>query len=81
VISALEPAFRPLALARFDQVFQTPRALHRRLPAFRAPLVSQHAQLVLALPRYPQVREFVFDALSHFGMSTCPLTHLVIIAH
>jgi hypothetical protein len=81
VISAPEPAFPSLPLARLYQVFQTPGALHRRLSALRAPPVAQHAQLILALPRYRQVRVFVFNPLSHVGMSTCPLLDFVVNAH
>ena len=50
VIPTLQTALFPLPFAGFHQVFEAARAQHRRFTAFRAPLVSLHSQLVLALP-------------------------------
>jgi hypothetical protein len=66
LVAALEAPFLTLALSRFDQVFQTPRTLYRRLPALSAAPVALHSQLVFPLPRNWQARELVFDAFSHF---------------
>jgi hypothetical protein len=54
-----------LSFASADEVFQAARPLDRRLTAFGAPPVSEHAQLILALARDLQVSELVFDALVH----------------
>jgi len=66
VVTALEAPFFTLALSRFDQVFQTPRALNRRLPALGAAPVALHSQLVFSLPRNRQASELVIYAFSHF---------------
>lgn len=66
VVTALEAAFLTLALSRFDQVFQTPRTLHGRLPTLGAAPVALHSQLVFPLPRNRQAGELVFDAFSHY---------------
>jgi len=66
IIAPLEAALLALALAGLDQMLQAPGTLHRLLTALRAPLVSLHAQLILALPGDWQIRELVFDAFSHF---------------
>ena len=65
VITAFKTAFLPLALPRFHQVLQAPRALRRWFATFRAPLVPLHPQLVLALPRDSQMRELIDYAVSH----------------
>ena len=65
-ISSLQTAFLTLAFPGFDQVLQTPRSLNRRLTAFGASLVPLHAQLILPLPRYGQVRVLVLNSPSHF---------------
>src|ERR1039457_5212933 len=54
-----------LALPGFDQVLKTTRTLDRRFTALGAPMVALHAQLVLPLPRNPQVRELIFNPFSH----------------
>jgi hypothetical protein len=46
-------------------MFQTARRLHGRFAAFGATLVALHSQLIFALPRNGQMRELVFNALSH----------------
>jgi len=58
-------ALLALPLASLDQMLQTPGPLHRLLTAFRAPLISLHTQLILALPGDWQIRELIFDAFSH----------------
>jgi hypothetical protein len=65
LVAALEAPFLTLALSRFYQVLQTPRTLHRRLPALSAAPVALHSQLVFPLPRNRQASELVFDAFSH----------------
>src|ERR1035437_7496628 len=45
VVAALQAPFLALALARFYQVLQTPRTLHRRLAALSATPVAFHSQL------------------------------------
>jgi hypothetical protein len=65
VVTAFEAAFLALTFASFYQMFQTTRALNRGFTAFRAPLVSLHAQLIFSLARNRQKRELVFDAFSH----------------
>jgi hypothetical protein len=66
VIAAFQAAFFALSFACFHQVLEASGTLHRWLTALRAPLVSLHAQLILALPRHWQIRELIFDAFSHF---------------
>jgi hypothetical protein len=65
LITPLEAPLLTLTLSRFDQVLQTPRTLHRRLPALSAAPVALHSQLVFPLPRNRQAGELVFDAFSH----------------
>ena len=77
VVTPPEPALLALAFPRLDQVLETPRPLHGGFAALRAPLVPQHPQLILPLPRDSQMREFVFNPLSHFGSSTSPLCNCV----
>ena len=77
VVASLKPTLLSLPLARLDQVLQTPRALYGRLPTFCAPLVTQHAQLILALPRSPQVRKLIFNPFSHVYLSMCPSRTLI----
>jgi len=47
-------------------MFQTARRLYGWFAAFGATLVALHSQLIFALPRNGQMRELVFNALSHF---------------
>ena len=77
VVTPLEAAFLPLAFPGLNQVLQTPRALHSRLPTFSTPSISLHAQLILPLPRDGQVRVLVFDALSHLFFSP-PCRHSLV---
>jgi hypothetical protein len=65
VVTAFEAPFLALALPGFDQVLKTTRTLDRRFTALGAPMVALHAQLVLPLPRNPQVRELIFNPFSH----------------
>src|SRR5262245_35053985 len=65
IVTALEAALFALALAGHDQVFQAARAKLGQLAAFGATLVALHSQLIFALPRNGQAREFVFDAGFH----------------
>jgi hypothetical protein len=67
VVTALEPALLALAFARDDQVLQAARPPRRRLAALGAAPIPLHPQLVLPLPRYVQLREFVLDACSHIS--------------
>jgi hypothetical protein len=69
VVTAFQPALLALAFTRFDQVFQTARALLGGRSAFGAPVVALHAELVLPLPRDFQVRELVLYTFSHFVLS------------
>src|SRR5690242_19470871 len=62
VIAPLQPALLALAFARFDQVLQTTRPLHRRLPTFCASAVPLHTQLILPLPGDGQICELIFYA-------------------
>src|SRR5262245_51667240 len=66
VVAPLQPALLALALTRFDQVLQTTRTLHCRLPTFCASAVPLHTQLILPLPGDGQICELIFYAFSHF---------------
>jgi hypothetical protein len=70
-VTALEAVLLSLPLTRLDEVFEASRAPRGRRSAFRAPLVSLHAQLILPLPRNRQVRELIFNFLSHLFPSGC----------
>jgi hypothetical protein len=52
-------------------MLEASRALNGRFTAFGTPFVALHPQLVLPLPRNGQVREFVFNPLSHPIYSSC----------
>ena len=43
------------------------RPLDRLFTAFRASLVSLHAELIFPLPGDRQIRELIFDPFSHFN--------------
>jgi hypothetical protein len=65
VVTAFESAAFALAFASLDQVFQTAGGLDGGFAAFGATLVALHAQLIFALPRNRQTREFVLNTFSH----------------
>jgi hypothetical protein len=50
-------------------------SLDRLFAAFRASLVSLHAELIFPLPGDWQIRELIFDPFSHLLLSLTDLQH------